>query len=370
VSELRGELVGLEAEISSLRCRQHVVVNELDKVNAAAGDGYRSSVDWLSALLDVERSTAADLVYAARWSTKHRRVEGLWAEGLIGFDRTVAMLRLAAAGADTGVVDESRGLDLAGVNRLAGWQRRVTRRDERAVFVGRFVSIQPTLDEVSWHLTGRLPAVDGEIIEQALYARADELRILPGGETCTRVQRHADSLVAMAQDSLDRHSSDGEASSGSSVSIFVDLGEANGTGGEHGAMVAYGPRVGPATLEELLCTGSVQIIGLADGRPVVTSTASRAIPGAVRRFVAHRDGGCVIAGCTSRYRLQPHHIVHRADGGSHDPDNLATLCWFHHHIAIHHNGLTIDPDTPPRRRRLIRKATGTDPPEQDMRHET
>jgi len=336
-----------------LRCRQHVVVNELDKVNAAAGDGYRSSVDWLSGLLDVERSTASDLVFTARWSTKHRHVEAWWADGLVGFDRTVAMLRLAAAGADQTVVDDSRRLDLAGVNRLAAGQRRVTRGGERRVFVDRFVSIQPTLDDVSWRLTGLLPAVDGTIIEQALHARSDEIRALPGGETCTRAQRQADSLVAMAHDSLNR-TGDGESSCGSSVSVFVDLDLANGTGGEHGAAVEYGPRVGPATLEELLCTGSVQIIGLDRGRPVVTSNATRVIPTAVRRFVAHRDGGCVIAGCTSRYRLEPHHIIHRADGGSHDPDNLATLCWFHHHIAIHQNGLHIDPDTPPQKRQLIR----------------
>jgi hypothetical protein len=284
------------------------------------------------------------------------------ADGVISFDRTVAMLRLAVAGADAAVVEQSRRLDLAGVDRLTGRLRRVSRRDERQVFVDRYVSIQPTLDETSWHLSGQLPAVDGTIVEQALHSRADDLRAVPSGETCTRAQRQADGLVAMAQDSLDRQGDTGGATCGSSVSIFVDLGEANGTGGECGAALEYGPRVGPATLEELLCTGSVQIIGLTHGRPVVTSTASRSIPPAVRRLVAHRDGGCVIAGCTSRYRLQPHHIQRRADGGSHDPDNLATLCWFHHHIAIHQNGLRIDPDSPPLRRKLIRSATGTDPP--------
>jgi len=77
---------------------------------------------------------------------------------------------------------------------------------------------------------------------------------------------------------LDRRADTGEATSGSSVSIFVDLGEANGTGGERGAAIEYGPRVGPAALEELLCSGRVQIIGLTHGRPVVTSTATRAIP--------------------------------------------------------------------------------------------
>ena len=351
---MRDELVELEAEISHLRCRQDVLVNELDKVNAAAGDGYCSSVDWLSAQLDVDRATAADLVYAARWSKRHRPIEGLLADGVISFDRTVAMLRLAVAGADAAVVEQSRRLDLAGVNRLTGRLRRVSRRGERQVFVDRYVSILPTLDETSWHLSGQLPPVDGKIVEQALHARADDLRGLPGGETCTRAQRQADDLVAMAQDSLDRQGDTGGSSCGSSVSIFVDLDEADGTSGELGVALEYGPRVGPAALEELLCTGSVQIIGLSLGRPVITSTASGAIPPAVRRFVAHRDGGCVIASCTSRSRLQPHHIIHRTDGGSHDPDNLATLCWFHHHIAIHYHGLHIDPESPPLQRRLMR----------------
>ncbi len=352
----------LEAQIADLRKQQSVIVNELGKVNAAASVGCRSMVEYVSSRFDVSRATASELVFGARWFKRYRWIESRVVEGDVTFDRSLAMLRLAVAGADRQVVESSESLDLAGVDRLAGRQRRVTRGDEYAVFADRFVSIQPTLDEASWQLTGRLPAVDGKIVEQALHARGDELRRLPGSETCTRAQRHADSLVAMAHDSLDRTNDTAEASCGSSVSVFVDLDEANGTGGERGAALEYGPRVGPAALEELLCAGSVQIIGLDGGRPVATSTASRAIPTAIRRFVAHRDGGCVIAGCTSRYRLQPHHIQHRADGGSHDPDNLATLCWFHHHIAIHQNGLRIDPDSPPHRRRLLRQATGTDPP--------
>jgi hypothetical protein len=66
-----------------------------------------------------------------------------------------------------------------------------------------------------------------------LVSHGDELRLVPGGEVCTRGQPRADGLVAMAMDSLDR---------------------------------------------------------------------------------------------TSRYRLQPHHIKRHADGGIHDPDDLATFC--------------------------------------------
>ena len=129
----------------------------------------------------------------------------------------------------------------------------------------------------------------------------------------------------MAQDSLDR-TTQTDSSSVPSVSVFVDLEVAAATGGELGAHVEFGPRVGPDTLRELLCGATVQIVGLENGRPVVTSDATRDIPPAIRRMVARRDGGCVIDGCRSRYRLEPHHVEPWAYGGDHDPDNLATVC--------------------------------------------
>ncbi len=361
VSEMEVELLELEEKVSEMRCRQLVLVNELDKVNIAASTGCRSSAEWVAARLDLGRSTASDLVFAARRLAKHRPINFHLAEGHISFDRAVATMRLAKAGADEATLKHSESLDLAGVGRLTCRQRRISRRDERDVFVERFVSVQPTLDGSSGRISARLPGIGIRIFEQALYARADELRALPGGEAFTRGQRQADALVALAMDSLDRNG-DIEGSSDSSVSIFVDLDRANGTGGEMGCEVEYGPRVGPNTLDELLCTGSAQIIGLENGTPVVISQAARAIPPAVRRLVAARDGGCTIAGCTSRYRLEPHHIRLRSNGGSHDPENLTTLCWFHHHVAIHQQGFHIDPDSPPLRRRLMRTRAGPDPP--------
>ncbi|MDF1597426.1 MAG: HNH endonuclease signature motif containing protein, partial [Acidimicrobiia bacterium] len=79
---------------------------------------------------------------------------------------------------------------------------------------------------------------------------------------------------------------------------------------------------------------------------------------------SHQAGerhGCTADGCTSRYRLQPHHIIPWSQGGRTDPDNLITLCWFHHHVVIHQMGYEIIPDSPPGRLRF-QLATGTDPP--------
>jgi len=360
--DLRARLRDVEVEISDLRCEQATLVNELDKIHIAGRDGHRSMNEWLSAELDVSRSFASDLVFCARHLVKDRPLNARLGNGDVTFDRAVALMRLADAGADQATLEDSESQDLAAVRRLIARQRRITRTTERQAFTERFVAVQPTLDESSRRVTGLLAGVDGDVFERALYARADELRLLPGGDAYTRGQLQADALVAMAHDSLNRDRNGDTFTGGGSVSILVNLDTANGVGAEQGAEVEYGPRVGPAVLEELLCTGAVQIIGLHNGEPVVTSKASRAIPPAVRRLVAHRDGGCTIGGCTSRYRLEPHHIVLRSDGGTHDPENLTTLCWFHHHVAIHQQGLRIDPDSPPLKRRLIKPPTNPDPP--------
>ncbi|MDX1450779.1 MAG: HNH endonuclease, partial [Acidimicrobiia bacterium] len=89
---------------------------------------------------------------------------------------------------------------------------------------------------------------------------------------------------------------------------------------------------------------------------VSVSPTSRTIPGPIRNRVLHRDGHqCVIAGCQSRSRLQPHHLTPYADGGTHDPNNLVTLCWYHHHVVVHQQGRRIDPDSPPQRRTFVRE---------------
>ena len=142
--------------------------------------------------------------------------------------------------------------------------------------------------------------------------------------------------------------------------VFIDANLAAETFGEAGATMSTGPRVGPNTLGEILCGGKFRVI-VTDGlHPVAYSDLREAIPPAIRSFVAFRDQGqCSIEGCPSRYWLQPHHILERRHGGSHHPDNLITLCWYHHHVAIHGLGFRIDPDSPAHRRRLLtRRNTG------------
>jgi Domain of unknown function (DUF222) len=72
------------------------------------------------------------------------------------------------------------------------------------------------------------------------------------------------------------------------------------------------------------------------------------IPVHLRRLVALRDQGCQYPGGCHQpaAACQPHHVIHRADGGSTSLTNLKDLCHWHHHVTLHQLGwkLTVFPD--------------------------
>lgn len=362
VIDFTAELAETNAEIARLEARRLFLIHKLDRAGVAHADGARTMVEWTATHLDTTTTAAAVLVDTAnRLYRVDPYLSELFEAGEVSYDRVTATMQLIGTGAPDDVIDRSLDLDLAAVNRLIDQQRRITRKDEQQAFCDRYLSIQPNLDNSQWRGSFELPAQEGAIVEEAITTKADQLRQLPGGDYYTRSQLNADALVIISQDSLDNDTSESGTAAGGAT-VFVDLDRANGTSGELGAELEYGPRVGPQVLDEILCGGTVRLVGLEDGQPIVTSQAASSIPSAIRDFVAWRDKGCVVSGCTSRYRLQPHHIKHRADHGDHDPNNLATLCWFHHHIAIHQTGFTLHISDPPTSRRLVRPHRGHDPP--------
>ena len=108
---------------------------------------------------------------------------------------------------------------------------------------------------------------------------------------------------------------------------------------ERGTQEAAGVQVpvDAATVERARC--DAQYIGdTSDAAPV---RAAQDVPPSVVRFVWRRDGGrCQTPGCRSARGLEVHHIVPRADGGSHDASNLRLQCSACH-SSIHRGTLDI-----------------------------
>lgn len=354
LDEWRRELVDLETEIARLRSRQVWLVRQLESWGEPRRYGFATMRHYLAGTCDISAHTAAALTDTADASRRDPVWVDMASRGTASFDRTVAMSRLAACGADDATLDDADKMDIAGVRRLTAHQRRMTRRDEHQTHQNRFVRLQPRIDDSGWDLSGFLPAVGGKLVEDASPPSETPSRF-PPWETVTRGQRNADALVILATGTGDGGCDDGDGGGVSpdpSVTIFVDARQ-DGDGDGYVATVAAGPRVGPATLEALLCHGRIDVIGVTrTGIPVTFGDATTAIPARIRRYVLARDGGCTAQGCTSRYRLEPHHIQARRHGGNHDPANLTTLCWYHHHVVVHQGGYHIDPKSPPKQRRF------------------
>ncbi|MEX1004750.1 MAG: DUF222 domain-containing protein [Acidimicrobiia bacterium] len=338
------ELIAAGSRLDAL-CLQ--ILRELDVAQAATVDGARTLVEWVAGRFDLETSTARTLVALAR--AEDPDVETALEDGQITTDRAAAVTGLRTAGADENTIAHSWGRDLAGVRQMVSQHRRISSQDESDSFSDRYLHLQPSLDESSWKVWGQLSGVDGRIVDKAIQTAVDTL---PDNPDTTTSQDRADGLVSVASEWLSGEIGGHDLA----AEIFIDSHLATVTNGEAGASVVSGPRIGPNTLGEILCSGTTRINLIDNTGRVSTSPTSRAIPGAIRNRVLQRDGHrCVIAGCNSRIRLQPHHLIPYSEGGSHDPDNLITVCWYHHHVVIHQQGRIIDLESPPQRRTFLRR---------------
>ncbi len=344
--ELRLQLEADERVIARARSRQAARIVELARRQTAVAEGCASMVEWVSGRLDVAPETAQRLVATAEALSSLPHVAGSVSCGEITWDRTVEVAKGATPADELEALLCSYEHDIAGLRRLRARKRRMTRGDERRSFAERHLSFQPTLDQTSVRLTGVLPGAMGVELQAAVDARADQFPSFPDGTRAPLPQRRADALVSLVADSV----GGGEPPV---VVVNVDAADAASSSAETGVALVAGPRIGVDALEAILCDAVVEVTADAgDGSPLAVGRRSRTIPPRLRRHVLARDDGCTVAGCVSTYRLQAHHRVPYSEGGRTDPDNLTTLCWYHHQVVVHGHGFTIDRRSPRGRIRL------------------
>ena len=174
------ELVSVESEIGRLRYRQVELIRRLDRFQVDTAEGARTMGDWAAAHLDVSRQTATRLTQLAHHPDSE--IEQAMAEGRWGLDRAAALTKLRNAGIDSDEFGKVAGeYSLGRLYGLLDRLRPVTPTSEEEVFDSRYLVIQPNLDESMYQLWGRLPGVDGRIVEKALTARETELPVVPEG---------------------------------------------------------------------------------------------------------------------------------------------------------------------------------------------
>ena len=324
-------IVRAESEIASWRLVEMAAIAEKRRRKSHFQDGYRSIVDWTAARADVSHQTARSLCWTATRLQDAPDVAEHMAAGEVSFDRAEQLARLPEEHRDG-----HQGHDISQLRRLVAHHKRLTRKREKKAGNGRLNFGSEELMKPFW---GELPGLDALIMEKAVDQKADE--IIPTDEHLSVAERRALALVAICQDSLYQSGSDPKAVP-SEVAVTVDARTAAASNGETGVSVLAGPRIGPRTLDEIMCHGIVEVFGITEeGKPLDLGRRSRTVNRKLRRHVLGRDGGCTVDGCPSRYRLEIHHVLAWAHGGRTDADVLITLCWFHHHVSVHREGLQI-----------------------------
>lgn len=324
---LEQEILAHCQERSRLDSEDIEVLEELDRRQIASADGCRSLAEWYSMKFDVGLDTARKTVRTMRRTERRPELRHALAEGT-SFDRVEALSKIHD---DIGLMEH---LDIGGLRRESARRARISADDEHRTAKERFLVLQPSLDESWWKLWGGLDGPSGAIVEKVLTEKADQLPAFPDGTTGDVSWRKATALVEVC-------TSDDPPPA--QVTIFVDAKEAVESKGQAGVVLESGPKVGAVALEAILCNTTTEVIAKTeDGRLMEYGRRRRTVPPALKRAIIHRDGGvCAADGCESRYRLEAHHTILWSEGGTTNPDDLLTLCWFHHRVVVHERGFEL-----------------------------
>ncbi len=160
------QMLHAETTIARMRAAQMVLIREADRRQAPLSDGCRSMAEWVTGRLDVGPETAKTLVATARRLETLPNVENTVKDGLVSFDRTSAVARIADPSEDGTIIDELSVFDVAGIRRLSSNRHRTSRGMEREAFEHRYMTAQPNLDESSWRIHGQLPGMAGRSLRR------------------------------------------------------------------------------------------------------------------------------------------------------------------------------------------------------------
>jgi hypothetical protein len=329
LDDLTEAVAQLHAAGCAIRKAMLEVVAAFDNRRLWADDGATSMAAWLVARLGVSYGTATAWCETAdrlRWLPL---LAGAFEEGRLSWDQVRAAAEVARVGTEAAVLAEALGSSAGQLERAARRRRESSGRGAEAV---RSVRWWWERRGVQWRLSGHLPAEEGAVVARALAAIADAAPRRPEtGLYDPYAVRAADALVELAEAQL-------AATEPAPPTLVVHVDAEALATGEGSAEMENGPALPAEAARRLACDARLETVAEgSDGSTVGIGRAARTIPPWLGRQVRHRDQGCRFPGCERTRWVHLHHLVHWADGGSTDLDNLATLCG-HHHRLVHEGG--------------------------------
>jgi hypothetical protein len=304
-------------------------VAELDQRKLWQVDGATSASSWLAGRYGLSWGTAREWVRVARALRTLPRIACSYASGRLSWDQLRPLTRFATPETD------GRWAEQAPLRRPA-WLWREARRHERRLASEaeearrrRFLRLDWDHERSVLWLEGMLPAEEGTVLQAAILQRTERISTDPDAVDAGGA-RIADALVDLASDPEP-----------ATVVVHAGAEALAGSEPETGPWLAEterGQRLSSDAVRRMACDARIEWVLERDGRPLGIGRRGRTVSGPLLRVLRQRDGGaCRFPGCERKRWLHAHHLIHWADGGGTNLDNLVLLCHAHHHL-IHEGG--------------------------------
>jgi Domain of unknown function (DUF222)/HNH endonuclease len=336
---LEQELVSLASAIAASTCRFLLLVAEFDARQLWARWECKSAAHWLSWRCGMSLTAAHEQVRVAHALRALPRVAGRFADGALSYSKVRAIRRVASAQDEDVWLDHAEVMTASQLERVARSWRRVTASQDTARHEERSL-VTRWDDDGMLVVSARLPPEEGELLLAALAA-VDESSAedsSTGGDPRPRADhRRADALMTLV-----RGAAAGAAGQSGPATVVVHV-DRDALAGEPGiAHLATGEAIAPASARRLACDPPLTALVRGRGREVLAvGRRRRLVTQAQRRALFVLDEGrCRFPGCEARRFTDIHHVMHWADGGRTDLDNLVTLCSLHHR-RLHEGAFTL-----------------------------
>ena len=320
------------------------------------GRGLRSPEHFLVLRAGLSASQAKAIVLLAQRSGELPQTARALQEGRISLDQAAVVARHTPPEFDTTVAEFAQYATVPQLQRSVAKYHfesaEPAEESHRATVLPPAPEPDPPASLTMHHEDGRFtlrydaPSEIGTLVETALAEAKDWLfQQRSGGDGDAPPQSEgvasseqvrvtwADALAVLANRSLDAVAVTGRRGK-YRVNVFLDT---------DGGWLGGRPRLPRHVVDGLTCDGQLVPVWLTEGVPVNVGRAHRVVPDRTRRLVVDRDRGCRFPGCAATAFVEIHHLVHWADGGPTDLDNLLSLCPFHHD-GHHRREFTISGD--------------------------
>jgi hypothetical protein len=266
-------------------------------------------------------------------------LEATFAEGRLSFEQLAPATKLAAPETDASVAEQAPACMAAQLELSARRSRPVSRADANEDHRRRYLRMRWDRDDRFLRIAGRLADAEAAVLERVITALAQAAPPDPvSGVYDDFESRCADALVELASTRL---APEAEADK---AMVVIHTEPAVLGGADGWAEIDDGPQNSSETARRLACDCRWQLVAEdGAGRALGLGRTTRQTPRWLARQLRRRDDGCRFPGCSRKRWLQSHHISHWPQGGPTDPDNLVSLCYFHHRLC-HEGGWRIEGD--------------------------